>query len=163
MKKKSLRSFQGCTYPNESLCSPLWIFIQWKQFNTPCTLRIVKKFNTIINMNVWLDITSEVFKGGRQIYIQMKAYVLPFENIISFLNLPNFIHTLKSLRVHRTPSSCRCSQWELINTTLWRNKINMNVWLDITSEVFKGGRQIYIQMKAYVLPFKNIISFLNLA
>ena len=47
--------------------------------------------------------------------------------------------------------------------TLWRNKINMNVWLDITSEVFKGGRQIYIQMKAYVLPFKNIISFLNLA
>ena len=52
-------------------------------------------------MNVWLDITSEVFKGGRQIYIQMKAYVLPFKNIISFLNLPNFIHTLKSLRVHR--------------------------------------------------------------
>ena len=39
----------------------------------------------------------------------------------------------------------------------------MNVWLDITSEVFKEGRQIYIQMKAYVLPFKNIISFLNLA
>ena len=39
----------------------------------------------------------------------------------------------------------------------------MNVWLDITSEVFKGGQQIYIQMKAYVLPFKNIISFLNLA
>ena len=184
-------------------------------------------------MNVWLDITSEVFKGGRQIYIQMKAYVLPFKNIISFLNLANFIHTLKSLRVHRALIQVG-SQWELINTTLWRNtniyecmvgynfrsvqgrptnlypneslcsplweyyiifefgliihtlkslrvhlgliqwkqfntihceeiKINMNVWLDITSEVFKGGRQIYIQMKAYVLPFENIISFLNLA
>ena len=24
-------------------------------------------------MNVWLDITSEVFKGGQQMYIQMKA------------------------------------------------------------------------------------------
>ena len=39
----------------------------------------------------------------------------------------------------------------------------MNVWLDITSEVFKGGQQMYIQMKAYVLPFKNITSYLNLA
>ena len=35
----------------------------------------------------------------------------------------------------------------------------MNVWLDITSEVFKGGRQIYIQMKAYVLPFKILYHF----
>ena len=44
-------------------------------------------------MNVWLNITSEVFKGDRQIYIQMKAFVLPFKNIISFLNLANsFIH-----------------------------------------------------------------------
>ena len=41
-------------------------------------------------MNVWLGITLEVLKGGLQIYIQMKAYVLPFSNIISFLNLPNF-------------------------------------------------------------------------
>ena len=39
----------------------------------------------------------------------------------------------------------------------------MNVWLGITLEVLKGGLQIYIQIKAYVLPFKNIISFLNLA
>ena len=28
-------------------------------------------------MNVWLGITLEVLKGGLQIYIQMKAYVLP--------------------------------------------------------------------------------------
>ena len=102
----NFRSFQGRPtnlYPNESLCSPLWEYyiifefgliihtlkslrvhlglIQWKQFNTIHCEEIK------INMNVWLDITSEVFKGGRQIYIQMKAYVLPFENIISFLNL----------------------------------------------------------------------------
>ena len=31
----------------------------------------------------------------------------------------------------------------------------MNVWLDKTSEVFKEGRQICIQMKAYVLPLKD--------
>ena len=62
-------------------------------------------------MNVWLDITSEVFKGGRQIYIQMKAYVLPFKNIISFLNLAKFIHTLKSLRVH-----LGLIQWKQFNT-----------------------------------------------
>ena len=38
-----------------------------------------------------------------------------------------------------------------------------NVWFDITSDIFKEGQQMYIQMKAYVLPFKNIISFFNLA
>ena len=114
-------------------------------------------------MNVWLDITSEVFKGGQQMYIQMKAYVLPFKNIISFFNLGQFLHTLKSLRVHRTllqvagvlsgnKSTLPCEEI----------KIDMNVWFDITSEVFKGGQQMYIQVKAYVLPFKNIISFFNL-
>ena len=114
-------------------------------------------------MNVWLDITSEVFKGGRQIYIQMKAYVLPFYYIIFeyhiIFEFAQFLHTLKSLRVH-----LGLIQWKQFNTIHCEEiKINMNVWLDITSEVFKGGRQIYIQMKAYVLPFKNIISFLNLA
>ena len=33
-------------------------------------------------MHVWLGIILEVFKGDRQIYIQMKAYVLPFQNNI---------------------------------------------------------------------------------
>ena len=105
----NFRSFQGRPtnlYPNESLCSPLWecyiIFefglfihtlkslrvhlglIQWKQFNTIHCEEIK------INMNVWLGITLEVRKGGLQIYIQIKAYVLPFSNIIPFFNLPNF-------------------------------------------------------------------------
>ena len=110
-------------------------------------------------MNVWFDITSDILKGGQQMYIQMKAYVLPFKNIISFFNLANSLHTLKSLRVH-----LGLIQWKQFNTIHCEEiKINMNVWLDITSEVFKGGQQIYIQVKAYVLPFKNIISFFNLA
>ena len=109
-------------------------------------------------MNVWLDITSEVFKGGRQIYIQMKAYILPLKILYHF-EFGQFFHTLKSLRVH-----LGLIQWKQFNTIHCEEiKINMNVWLVITSEVFKEGRQIYIQMKAYVLPFKNIISFLNLA
>ena len=95
-------------------------------------------------MNVWLDITSEVFKGGRQIYIQMKAYVLPFKNIISFFLFGQFLHTLKSLRVH-----LGLIQWKQFNTIHCEEiKINMNVWLGITLEVLKGGLQIYIQMKA---------------
>ena len=40
-------------------------------------------------MHVRLGIILEIFKGGRQIYIQMKAYVLPFQNNISILNLAN--------------------------------------------------------------------------
>ena len=105
-------------------------------------------------MNVWLDITSEVFKGGRQIYIQMKAYVQYY--IIFEFGL--FIHTLKSLRVH-----LGLIQWKQFNTIHCEEiKINMNVWLGITLEVRKGGLQIYIQIKAYVLPFSNIIPFFNL-
>ena len=42
-------------------------------------------------MQVRLGIILEVFKCGRQIDIQMKAYVLPFQNNISILNLANFL------------------------------------------------------------------------
>ena len=40
-------------------------------------------------MHVRLGIILEVFKCVRQIYIQMKAEVLPFQNNISILNLAN--------------------------------------------------------------------------
>ena len=42
------------------------------------------------NINLRLGIILEVFKGGRQMYIQVKAYVIPFQNNISILNLANF-------------------------------------------------------------------------
>ena len=41
-------------------------------------------------MTLRLGIILEVFKSGQQIYIQMKAYVLPFQKNISILNLANF-------------------------------------------------------------------------
>ena len=44
-----------------------------------------------------------------------------------------------------------------------KRKINMNVRSGIALKVFKAGRQIYIQMKAYLLPFQNNISILYLA
>ena len=59
------------------------------------------------------------------IYIQMKALVFfPLKNVISFLNLANFFinYVKEPPCTQSTPSSCRCSQWELINTTSWRNK-----------------------------------------
>ena len=40
-------------------------------------------------MHVWLGIILGLFKGGRHIYIQMKAYDLPFQNNIPILNLEN--------------------------------------------------------------------------
>ena len=40
-------------------------------------------------MNVQLGIICEVLKNDRRIYMQMKAYVLPFQNNISILNLAN--------------------------------------------------------------------------
>ena len=39
-------------------------------------------------MNVWLDITSQVFKGGRQVYIQMKAMFSPLRILYHFLIWP---------------------------------------------------------------------------
>ena len=51
-------------------------------------------------MNVRSGIALKVFKAGREIYIQMKAEHLPFQNNISILNLANILHSLKSLRVH---------------------------------------------------------------
>ena len=82
-----------------------------------------------------------------------------FEYHIIF-EFSQFLHTLKSLRVHRAllqvagvlsgnKSTLHCKEI----------KIDMNVWLDITSEVFKGGRQSYIQMKAYILPLKILYHF----
>ena len=50
-------------------------------------------------MNVQLGIICEVFKKGRQMYTQMKAYVLPFQNNINF-EFGEFLHTLKSVREH---------------------------------------------------------------
>ena len=106
--------------------------IQWKQFNTIHCEEIK------INMNVWLDITSEVFKGGRQIYIQMKAYVLPYHfwiwPIHSYLKEPP-----------------------------WRNiqiiKINMNVWLDITSEVSREADKFISKWKPMFSPLRILYHF----
>ena len=207
-----------CTQSTPSSCR----CSQWELINTTLW-RNKNKYECLVGYNFRCS-----FKGGRQIYIQMKACVLPLKNVISFLNLANFFinYVKEPPCTQSTPSSCRCSQWELINTTSWRNKykyeclveynfrsfqgrptnlypneslcspleecyiifefgqflhtlkslrvhlgliqwelintihceeikINMNVWLGITSDVFKGGRQIYIQMKACVLPLKN--------
>ena len=98
------------------------------------------------------------FQGRPTNLYPNESHVLPFKNIISFFLFGQFLHTLKSLRVH-----LGLIQWKQFNTIHCEEiTINMNVWLDITSEVFKGGQQMYIQVKAYVLPFKNIISFFNL-
>ena len=52
-----------------------------------------------INMNVRLGINLKLFKGDRQIYIQMKAYVFPCQDNINF-EFGQWLHTLRTLRVH---------------------------------------------------------------
>ena len=179
----NFRSTQGRPtnlHPNEGLRSPLFeyhIIFEFDQFrHTLKSLHVHRALLQVagvlsgnkstlpceeikINMNVWLDITSPFFKGGRQIYIQMKAMFSPLRilyhfwiwPISSYLKEPPCTQSTPSFSGNKSTLPCE------------EIKINMNVWLGITLEVFKGGLQIYIQMKAYVLPFKNIISFLNLA
>ena len=85
---------------------------------------------------------------NESLYSPLSEYYIIFE-------FGQFFHTLKSLRVH-----LGLIQWKQFNTIHCEEiKINMNVWLDITSEVFKGGRQSYIQMKAYILPLKILYHF----
>ena len=90
-------------------------------------------------MNVWLGISSEVFNGRPTNLHRNEGLRSPhFEYHIIF-EFSQFLHTLKSLRVHLLQINTHCKEI----------KINMNVWLDITS-----FRQIYIEMKACILPFQ---------
>ena len=133
----------------------------------PCTLR-THSVETIQHYTLWrnknkyecmVGYNFRSFQGRPSNLYPNESLCSPLFEYYIIFEFGLFIHTLKSLRVH-----LGLIQWKQFNTIHCEEiKINMNVWLDITSEVFKGGRQIYIQMKAYVLPFKNIISFLNLA
>ena len=138
----------------------------------PCTLRthseeIIQHYTLWRNKNKYECLVGYNFRStqGRPTNLHpnegLGSSLFEYHIICEFAQ---FLHTLKSLRVHRAflqvagvlsgnKSTLPCEEI----------KIDMNVWFEITSEVFKGGRQIYIQMKAYVLPFKNVISFLNLA
>ena len=59
--------------------------------------------------------TVKLFKGDRQIYIQMKAYVFPFQDNISILfGMASYLKDPPCAR--STPSTCRCSQWKQCNT-----------------------------------------------
>ena len=70
-------------------------------------------------MNVWFDITSEVFKGGRQIYIQMKAYMYVHPLRILY----HFWICLISSYLKEPPCTLRTHSVETIqHYTLWRNK-----------------------------------------
>ena len=138
----------------------------------PCTLRThsvetIQHYTLWRNKNKYECLVGYNFRStqGRPTNLHpnegLRSPLFEYHIIFEF---GQFLHTLKSLRVHRAllqvagvlsgnKSTLPCEQIQ----------IDMNVWFDITSEVFKGGQQMYIQMKAYVLPFKNIISFFNLA
>ena len=138
----------------------------------PCTLRThsvdrIQHYTLWWNKNKYECLVGYNFRStqGRPTNLHpnegLRSPLFEYHIIFEF---DQFRHTLKSLHVHRAllqvagvlsgnKSTLPCEEI----------KIDMNVWFEITSEVFKGGRQIYIQMKAYVLPFKNVISFLNLA
>ena len=136
----------------------------------PCTLR-THSVETIQHYTLWRNKNKyECMVGYNFRSFQGRPTNLYPNERPMFSPLPEFLHYIIfqfGLSIHTLKSVCvhlGLIQWKQFNTIHCEEiKINMNVWLDITSEVFKGGRQIYIQMKAYVLPFENIISFFNLA
>ena len=127
----------------------------------PCTLR-THSVETIQHYTLWRNKNkNECLVGynfrstqGRPTNLHpnqgLRSPLFEYHIIFEFAQ---FLHTLKSLRVHRA----------LLHVAGVLSGNKFNVWFDITSDIFKGGQQMYIQMKPYVLPFKNIISFFNLA
>ena len=70
-------------------------------------------------MNVWLGIILEVLKGGHTNLHPNQDLRSPlFEYHIIFLICPIPSYLKEPACTQSTPSSCRCSQWEQINTTL---------------------------------------------
>ena len=117
--------------PSTSRCS------HWIQCNTVCRKT---------DMHVRLGIILEVFKGGRQIYIKWKLRFSPFRITYHFWIWSISSYLKEPPCALRTPSTCLCSQWKQCNTVC--RKTDMHVRLGIIFEVFKCGRQIYIEMKA---------------
>ena len=81
---------------------------QWKQYS-------VKEK---VNMNVRLGIALEVFKGGRQIYIQgkWKPRFFPFTVTYQFWIWPIPSYLKEPPYTLSTPPSCQCSEWKQYNT-----------------------------------------------
>ena len=114
----------------------------------PCTLRVSFSGHTLQHYTLWRNTNKyECLVGynfrstqGRPTNLHpnegLGSSLFEYHSICEFAQ---FIHILKSLRVHKsTPSSCRCSQWEQISTTLWRNKNRYEcmVWYNFRS--FQG-------------------------
>ena len=140
----------------------------------PCTLRthsvdIIQHYTLWWNKNKYECLVGYNFRStqGRptNLSIQMKAYVLPISNIISFLNLTNFVIPLKSLHVHRALLQvARCLlSGNKSTTTLWRNKNKYECMVGYNFTIFEGRPTNLFPNERHVLPFKNIISCLNLA
>ena len=128
---------------------------QWKQYNT--AWRPNTKYESTVGYNF------RSFQGWPTNLYSNESLGSPFsEKHINF-EFGQFLHTLKSLRVHL--ALIQLAGVLSVNNTiqLEDQKRNMNLRLGIILEVFKGGRQIYVQMKAQVLPFHNNISILNSA
>ena len=112
----------------------------------PCTLRthseeIIQHYTLWRNKNIYECLVGYNFRStqGRPTNLHpSEGLVLSFRisyhlwicTISSYLKEPPCTQS--------TPSSCRCSQWEQINTTLWRNtnKYECMVWYNFRS--FQG-------------------------
>ena len=144
-------------YSNESLVSPLsekHINFEFGQFlHTLKCLRVhfalliqledqKKKYESTVGYNF------RSFQGWPTNLYSNESLGSPLsEKHINF-EFGQFLHTLKSLRVHL--ALIQLAGVLSGNNTIQREdqKRNMNLRLGIILEVFKGGRQIYIQMKA---------------
>ena len=138
----------------------------------PCTLRthsvdIIQHYTLWWNKNKYECLVGYNFRStqGRPTNLHPNEglrsplfeyhIIFEFDTISSYLKEPPCTQS--------TPSSCRCSQWEQINTTLWRNKNKYECMVGYNFRIFQGRPTNLYPNESHVLPFKNIISFLNLA
>ena len=110
----------------------------------PCTLRTPSSsVETIQHYTLWrmygFDITSEVFsREANKCTSKWKPMFSHLRILYHFLIWPIPSYLKEPPCTQSTPSSWRCSQWEQINTTLWRNKNKYECMVGYNFRSFQG-------------------------
>ena len=138
----------------------------------PCTLRThsvdrIQHYTLWWNTNKYECLVGYNFRSTRgmptNFTSKWRPTFSPFRISYHFWIWPISSYLKEPPCTQSTPSSCRCSQWEQINTTLWRNINRYECMVGYNFTIFQGRPTNLYPNEKHVLPFKNIISFLNLA
>ena len=116
----------------------------------PCTLRThsvetIQHYTLRRNKNkyeclVWYKFRSTQGRPTNEALFTSKwsPRFFPFRISYHFWIWPISSYLKEPPCTQSTPSSCRCSQWEQINTTLWRNKNKYECMVEYNFRSFQG-------------------------